>query len=276
MTSWLQRWLPITGWLRDYRGQTFVSDALAAVIVTLMLVPQALAYALLAGLPPEVGLYASMLPLVAYALFGTSATLAIGPVAVASLMTASALGGIAEAGSPEYVGAALVLAALSGLILFAMGLLRLGFLANFLSHPVISGFVTASGILIAGSQLGHILGTQGGGHNLLEMGRGLWQQLDQVNLVTLSMGGGVLVFLFLCRNYLKRGLMALGVADRVADLASKAAPVVAVMVTTAIAWYFDLGAAGVSLVGPCPVVCRRWDCRRWIVTSGPRCCRRQY
>ncbi|GAA0838787.1 solute carrier family 26 protein [Marinobacter szutsaonensis] len=252
MSDRLTRFLPILNWLKDYRGDTFVSDALAAVIVTLMLVPQALAYALLAGLPPEVGLYASMIPLVAYALFGTSATLAVGPVAVASLMTASALGGIAEAGTPEYVGAALVLASLSGLMLFTMGLLRLGFLANFLSHPVISGFVTASGILIAGSQLGHILGIQGGGHNLLEMVEGLWQQLGGINPVTLVIGGGALVFLYLCRKFLKRGLTGIGFSERLADLTTKAAPVTAVIVTTAAAWYFDLGAAGVNLVGEVP------------------------
>lgn len=252
MSDRLTRFLPILNWLKDYRGETFVSDALAAVIVTLMLVPQALAYALLAGLPPEVGLYASMIPLVAYALFGTSATLAVGPVAVASLMTASALGGIAEAGTPEYVGAALVLASLSGLMLFTMGLLRLGFLANFLSHPVISGFVTASGILIAGSQLGHILGIQGGGHNLLEMVEGLWQQLGGIKPVTLVIGGGALVFLYLCRKFLKRGLTGIGFSERLADLTTKAAPVTAVIVTTAAAWYFDLGAAGVNLVGEVP------------------------
>ena len=252
MTQRLQRLLPVLHWLKDYRGPTFVSDALAAVIVTLMLVPQALAYALLAGLPPEVGLYASMLPLVAYALFGTSATLAVGPVAVASLMTASALGGIAPAGSPEYVGAALVLAALSGLVLVAMGLLRLGFLANFLSHPVISGFVTASGILIAASQLGHILGIQGSGHNLMEMIPGLWQQVDRIHPLTLGIGGGSLVFLYLCRNHLKGYLVRFGVSDRLADLMTRAAPVVAVIVTTAVAWYFNLGAAGVRLVGEVP------------------------
>lgn len=252
MTSRLQRFLPILNWLKDYRGETFVSDALAAVIVTLMLVPQALAYALLAGLPPEVGLYASMIPLVAYAMFGTSATLAVGPVAVASLMTASALGGIAETGTPEYVGAALVLATLSGLVLFAMGLLRLGFLANFLSHPVISGFVTASGILIAGSQLGHILGIQGGGHNLLEMIHGLWHQLSEFNPVTLQIGAGALLFLYICRRFLKRGLVTVGLSERLADLTTRAAPVTAVVVTTAIAWYFDLGALGVKLVGEVP------------------------
>ncbi|ERS91014.1 hypothetical protein Q667_00930 [Marinobacter sp. C1S70] len=252
MTDRLARFLPILNWTKDYRSDTFVSDLLAAVIVTLMLVPQALAYALLAGLPPEVGLYASMIPLVVYALFGTSATLAVGPVAVASLMTASALGGIAEAGTPEYVGAALVLASLSGLMLFAMGLLRLGFLANFLSHPVISGFVTASGILIAGSQLGHILGIQGGGHNLMEMVNGLLHQMGGINLPTVIIGGGALVFLYWCRKFLKQGLTAIGLSERLADLTTKAAPVTAVIVTTAVAWYFDLGAAGVNLVGEVP------------------------
>jgi SulP family sulfate permease len=156
----IERWVPLIGWLKTYHRGLLTRDVLAAVIVTLMLVPQALAYAMLAGLPPEMGLYASMLPLVLYAIFGTSASLAVGPVAVAALMTASALSSFAAPGSPEYIGAALVLAALSGLILIAMGVLRLGFLVNFLSHPVISGFVTASGILIAISQLKHILGSR--------------------------------------------------------------------------------------------------------------------
>lgn len=134
-----------------------------------------------------------MIPLVVYALFGTSATLAFGPVAVASLMTASALGGVAVTGSPEYVGAALLLATLSGLILFAMGVLRLGFIANFISHPVISGFVTASGILIAGSQLGQILGIRGGGHNLIEMGANLISHSGSSNVIMLAIGAGILV-----------------------------------------------------------------------------------
>ena len=246
------RYFPILGWLQDYTTETFVRDALAAVIVTLMLVPQALAYAMLAGLPAEVGLYASMIPLVVYALLGTSATLAVGPVAVASLMTASALGDVAQVGSPEYVGAALVLATLSGLVLFGMGLLRLGFLANFLSHPVISGFVTASGILIAASQAGKILGIESGGSNLPEMARDMWQTLGAINPLTLVVGLGVLAFLYLCRNYLKRFLMGMGFSEKVSDLVTKAAPVTSVIITTVAAWFFNLGASGVALVGKVP------------------------
>jgi len=158
VSSKLAKYLPILDWGRQYKGETFVNDGIAAIIVTIMLIPQSLAYALLAGLPPQVGLYASILPLVAYAIFGTSRAMAVGPVAVISLMTAVAAGKIAAQGSPEYIAVALLLALISGIMLLVMGLFRLGFVANFLSHPVISGFITASGILIAVSQLKHILG----------------------------------------------------------------------------------------------------------------------
>jgi len=129
--------LPILEWAPRYTRADGVNDLFAAVIVTIMLVPQSLAYAMLAGLPPVVGLYASILPLVAYAVFGTSRTLAVGPVAVVSLMTAAAVAPIAPPGSAAYLAAAVTLAFLSGLVLLAMAVLRLGFLANFLSHPVI-------------------------------------------------------------------------------------------------------------------------------------------
>ena len=148
-----QRYFPIRDWASRYDRDTFTGDLIAAVIVTIMLIPQSLAYALLAGLPAEVGLYASIAPLLIYMVFGTSMTLAVGPVAVASLMTVSAVGELAAAGTPEYVGAAILLALISGLMLVAMGVARLGFLANFLSHPVISGFITASAIIIAFGQL---------------------------------------------------------------------------------------------------------------------------
>ena len=145
----LRRYLPVLSWGRQYRRDQAVGDLVAALIVTIMLVPQSLAYALLAGLPAEMGLYASILPILLYAIFGTSRALAVGPVAVVSLMTAAAAGRIAATGTPDYILAALTLAFLSGLMLMALGFLRLGFLANFLSHPVIAGFIPASGVLIA-------------------------------------------------------------------------------------------------------------------------------
>ena len=165
--------LPILSWAPKYTRTEAQSDLVAALIVTIMLVPQSLAYAMLAGLPPQVGLYASILPLIAYALLGTSRALAVGPVAVVSLMTAAAVSQIAASGTPEYLTAAITLAFLSGIVLIAMSVLRLGFLANFLSHPVISGFITASGILIATSQLKHILGIKAEGDTLPHLVTGI-------------------------------------------------------------------------------------------------------
>jgi SulP family sulfate permease len=248
----LRRYFPILTWGAEYTGRTLASDLIAAVIVTIMLIPQSLAYALLAGLPPEVGLYASIAPLVLYAIFGTSRALAVGPVAVASLMTAAAVGKLAETGTPEYLGAAIALAFLSGLMLLAMGFLRLGFLANFLSHPVISGFITASGLLIAASQLKHILGVPSEGENLIEVLISLAAHLGQTNLFTLAIGLGTLAFLFWVRRRLKPALLALGARPRLADTLAKVGPVVAIAATTAAVWHFGLGDRGVSIVGDIP------------------------
>lgn len=248
----LERYLPILQWLKVYNRGTLTSDLIAAMIVTIMLIPQSLAYALLAGLPAEVGLYASILPLVAYAIFGTSRTLAVGPVAVASLMTAAAVGNLALQGTAEYLAAAVALAFLSGVILILMGLLRLGILANFLSHPVISGFITASGIIIAASQLKHILGVDASGHNLLEILASIWANLDQTNLPTLIIGVSATAFLFWVRKQLKPLLMKLGMPARLADIVAKAGPVLAVAATTLAAWGMDLQSRGVKVVGEVP------------------------
>jgi len=248
----LRRYFPILTWGAEYSGQTLANDLIAAIIVTVMLIPQSLAYALLAGLPPEVGLYASIAPLVVYAIFGTSRALAVGPVAVASLMTAAAVGQLAETGTPEYLGAAIALAFLSGLMLLAMGFLRLGFLANFLSHPVISGFITASGLLIAASQLKHILGIPSEGETLVEVLGSLASHLGQTNLFTLAIGAGTLAFLFWVRKGLKPALLAIGIGKRPAEVLAKVGPVVAIAATTVAVWHFALNSRGVSIVGDIP------------------------
>ena len=244
--------LPILDWGSRYDAETFASDLVAAVIVTIMLVPQSLAYALLAGLPAEMGLYASILPLVAYAVFGTSRVLAVGPVAVVSLMTAAAVGNLALQGTAEYAMAAITLAFLSGLILLAMGIFRLGFLANFLSHPVIAGFITASGILIAVSQLKHILGVRASGRNLPELAGALIDNLAQTNWPTLVIGVAATGFLFWVRSGLKPLLRKAGLGLRLADIVAKAGPVFAVALTTLAAWALQLGERGVALVGAVP------------------------
>ncbi len=246
------RIFPAIDWLRPYDRATFTSDALAAVIVTIMLIPQSLAYAMLAGLPAEVGLYASILPLIAYALFGSSRTLAVGPVAVVSLMTASAVGQVAASGTAGYLAAAVMLALLSGAMLLVMGLLRLGFLANFLSHPVISGFITAAGLLIAVGQVKHILGVAGGGENFFAMSQQLVGQLDSSNLWTLAVGLGALATLFWARRGLTGVLMGLGLRRPFAQMLAKAAPIVVVALASVLAWGLDLGGHGVALVGDVP------------------------
>jgi SulP family sulfate permease len=225
---------------------------IAAVIVTIMLIPQSLAYALLAGLPPEAGIYASIAPIILYAIFGTSRALAVGPVAVVSLMTAAAVGQVAEAGTMGYAMAALSLAMLSGAMLLFLGIFRLGFLANFLSHPVIAGFITASGILIAASQFKHIIGVQASGHTLVEMVISLVEHLGQINPITVVIGVSATAFLFWVRKGLKPRLLAMGMAPRMADIAQKAGPVAAVVVTTLATCAFGLADHGVAIVGDVP------------------------
>ena len=201
--SLLHRYFPILDWGAKYNHKTFTNDLVVAGIVTIMLIPQSLAYALLAGLPPEIGLYASMAPLILYAIFGTSRALAVGPVAVASLMTAAAAGQLASQGTPEYYGAAIALAMVSGLLLLGLGLLRLGFLANFLSHPVVSGFITASGIQIAAGQLAPVLGIHAHGETFVDIVKTMVPNLGHINPYTAAIGFASLVFLFWVRSGLK-------------------------------------------------------------------------
>ncbi|KZK84739.1 putative sulfate transporter [Pseudovibrio sp. Ad13] len=251
-SSAFRRYLPVLTWGRNYNKDSFSNDMIAAVIVTIMLIPQSLAYALLAGLPPEAGLYASILPIILYAIFGTSRALAVGPVAVVSLMTAAAIGQIADSGTAGYAIAALTLAMLSGGILLLMGVFKLGFLANFLSHPVIAGFITASGVLIASSQLKHILGVDAKGHTLVEIIFSIWDHLGEANLATILIGVSATLFLFWVRKGMKPMLLNMGLKPRLADVLTKAGPVAAVVATTAVAWIFSLDQAGVKIVGAVP------------------------
>lgn len=248
----VSRYVPLLHWGRTYDQAAFGADLLAAVIVTLMLIPQSLAYALLAGLPAEVGLYASILPLVAYAIFGTSRALAVGPVAVVSLMTAAAIGNLGLSDPTAIAMAAITLAFLSGVILLVMGVFRLGFLANFLSHPVIAGFITASGVLIAASQVKHLLGITATGHSLTELVASILTHLHQTNWITLAIGSGALAFLFWVRKGLPTFLASLSVPPQLAGLLTKAGPVGAVVVTTWLSWQFDLAGQGVAIVGDVP------------------------
>ncbi|MBB3189051.1 SulP family inorganic anion transporter [Halomonas cerina] len=248
----LKRYLPVLSWLPHYTRRLAGADLLAGVIVTVMVIPQSLAYAILAGLPAVVGLYASILPAIAYALLGTSRTLAVGPVAIIALMTGAALSPLAPPGSPEYLQAALVLSLLSGLMLTAMGLARLGFFANFLSHPVIAGFLSASGVLIAISQLGHLLGIQAGGYTAVALLADLLTHLGSLHGPTLVLGLSTLGFLVGVRRYGRDLLTRTGLPRGLAALLTRAGPVLAVIATTLLSWLLDLEAHGVAVVGAVP------------------------
>ena len=255
-------------WGRSYSKTSFSSDMVAALIVTVMLIPQSLAYALLAGLPPEVGLYASVAPLLLYALLGSSRVLAVGPVAVVSLMTAAAVAEHAASGTHAYWQVAMTLAFLSGGMLLLMGLLRLGFLANFLSHPVISGFISASGLLIAASQLKTLIGVKAEGHNFVELLSALTQQISHTHTLTLAVGIAVTVFLFWVRKGLKPLLISWGLQARAADMTAKAGPVAAIALTTLLAWQLDWQGQGMKLVGTVPqglppLTAPLWDLALW-------------
>ena len=257
-----------THWTRNYNRSTLLSDGVAALIVTLMLIPQSLAYAMLAGLPPQVGLYASVAPLLLYALLGSSRVLAVGPVAVVSLMTATAIGQHASPGSPEYWAVAITLAFLSGALLLLMGVLRLGFLAHFLSHPVMSGFISASALLIAASQLKHLLNVPTQEAHFFTLLLSLAKNLPQAHTLSLVLGLVVLAFLFWARLRMQRTLQRFGLAAWLANLLTKAAPVVAIAVTTLLTWHFGWQEQGLRIVGHVPhglppLTQPLWDMALW-------------
>ena len=240
-------------WLQQYQSAWLAGDVIAGAIVTIMLIPQSLAYAMLADLPPQAGLYASLLPIFAYALFGSSMTLAVGPVAVASLMTATALAPLAIVGSVDYATLAVILALLSGVMLFVFGVLRLGFLAYFLSHPVISGFISGSAVVIAIGQLKYIFGIQIPRGGIITTLHGLIVGLPTLNVSTTLLGCGALVFLFFARSYLAAVLKRIGLSDKSADLSAKFAPMLVVIIATLIVHLGQLNQQQlVSVVGSVP------------------------
>ncbi len=248
----IRQFIPILDWGRRYNSGNMMDDSVAAVIVAIMLIPQSLAYALLAGLPAEMGLYASIFGLLVYGLFGTSTSLSVGPVAVISLMTAAALEQVAEAGTPDYISAAYTLAFLCGILLLVLGVLRLGYLTNFLSHPVIAAFITASAIIIGAGQLQHILGISAGGHNLLDVLVALVRGLPESNLYTIMVGVLALTLIIAMRVGLQGLLVRLGMTSRNASLIVKGGPVIAVVITALVTYFFRLDVEGVALVGEIP------------------------
>ena len=246
------RYFPILQWAPRYSGEKFAADSVAALIVAIMLIPQALAYALVAGMPAETGLYASLFGLTLYFFFGTSNTLSVAPVAVVSLMTAAALAKLDLQTTSDYVAAAFTLTILSGVLLLGLGLLRLGFMANFISHPVISAFVTASAIIIALSQMRHVFGIEASGQTVLELVPALLMNLPSTNFLTLVFGVSSVAAMVWIRIGLKELLLGRGVSESLATILSRSGPLFVTLVAALLAYLFNVRQYGVELLGAIP------------------------
>lgn len=245
---------PITHWLQHYQRSTFISDLMAGIIVAIMLVPQGMAYAFLAGLPPQYGLYASILPLMLYALLGSSRSLAVGPVAIASLMVGSTIGQFAEQGTDAYINAAVNLSLLVGVILLVLRALNLGSIVNYMSHSVISGFTSAAALLIAISQIKNFSGLDiPRSTPIWETFSYLFSHLSSVNAITLIVGLTSLLVLWITKGKLCCWLEAMHVPTWVAQPVCKAGPMFAVLVGSIMVWGGDLDiTSGVATVGLIP------------------------
>ncbi len=227
----LSTWFGCSSWLPQYNREWLASDLVAAAVVTIMLIPQSLAYALLAGLPAQVGLYASMAPLLAYAVFGSSRAMAVGPVAVASLMSAAAAGQFAQGDVALFYQASVVLAFIGGGVLIALGLLRAGFVANLLSHPVVGGFVSASALLIAVGQLGSVLGVSAKGETFFQTVMALLKNFAQFDVATALIGALALLWLWATRKWGKNLLKGFGLKGLTLEIVFRAAPVLAIVMS---------------------------------------------
>ncbi len=233
----MKNYIPILGWIKEYNKDWFRSDLFAGLTVGVMLIPQGMAYALIAGLPAQYGLYASIIPLIVYAIFGTSRQLAVGPVAMVSLLIASGVGVIVESGTDAYIELAILLALMVGAIQLLLGLFRMGFLVNFMSHPVISGFTSAAALIIGFSQLKHVMGIPiEKSHYIHEIVIGAFAGFADWNWITIAISIGGMAVIILARKFLKK----------------IPAQLVAVVLGIGVVYLFRLDQAGVRIVGDIP------------------------
>ena len=237
-------------WIRTYPREQLTTDLVAGLIVTVLVIPQSLAYALLAGLPPQAGLYVSIFPVIAYAFLGSSMTQAVGPVAITAIMTFSVLSPLETPGSPHYIALAASLSLFSGVLVLAFGVFRLGFLSQLLSRPVVSGFISGSAVLIVISQLKFLLGVKVAGSTTWQVISSLAENVPQTRAMTLLIGGVALVVLYSSRRWLSNVLVKAGLSSRNAGFLVRLMPLIVVVVATLIVVALDLDQQhGVAVVG---------------------------
>ncbi|WP_199248052.1 SulP family inorganic anion transporter [[Phormidium] sp. ETS-05] len=255
--TWLEKlsqYFPIFTWGLHYQRAYIVGDVTAGIIVASLLIPQGMAYAMLAGLPPQVGLYASILPQIIYAFLGTSRMLSVAPVAVDSLMVAATVSVLAKENTPEYLGLALTLAFLVGILEILMGVFRLGFLVNFLSQSVISGFISAAAIIIGCSQLKHLFGLKiPQTESFLQLVGYLVEKIGTTNWITLGLGVASLAALVYFKHGLGQQLKNWGLQEETIAPITKSGPLIVVAGSTLIVWLLHLDKiAAVKIVGDIP------------------------
>lgn len=250
----LRRYFPFLGWLLHYRRADLPNDLVAGLVTAIMLIPQSMAYAQLAGLPPQVGLYASVAPLAVYALLGTSGQLSVGPVAITSLAVFAGVSALAEPGSPRYLELVLLLAFIVGVVKLLLGVLRLGFVMNFVSHPVLAGFTSASALIIAAGQLKYLLGYRIEGERVHEIVLNAVAGVNQTNPATLAVGAISIALLILFRSRLKPFLQQrTRLPSAAVTLIVSGAPLVTVLLGILASWFWRLNeTAGVRVVGAIP------------------------
>ncbi len=237
-------------WIKHYRRELFTTDLIAGLTVTVLVIPQSLAYALLAGLPPQAGLYVSIFPVIIYALLGSSMTQAVGPVAITAIMTFSVLSPLAPPGTPQYIMLAASLALFSGFLILAFGLLRLGFLSQLLSRPVVSGFISGSAVLIVISQIKFLFGVGTSGSNTWQVMYSLYENISRTNPTTLLIGVLALVVLFSSRKWLANALGRVGISSQLAAIPVRLMPLIVLAIATLMVITLDLDRKhGVAVVG---------------------------
>lgn len=246
----LSKILPAWQWLQDYNVPKFRADLLAALIVIAMLVPQGMAYAMVAGLPPVTGLYASILPMIIYAIVGGSPTLSIGPVALISMMTFATLEPLYEVGSPVYIQAACLLALLVGILSSLLGIFRFGFLIRLISHPVIKSFIIASAVLIALSQVKFMLDVPLKSGNVIEFIQSLWQYISFTSIETLIFGVCAILFLIYIPVFFKSKLCQTFAHSL--QFWVKALPLVLVFISIGLIHFLHIDQFGIKTVGEIP------------------------
>ena len=233
----IKSFFPILDWATNYKKEWFKGDISAGLTVGIMLIPQGIAYAMIAGLPPIYGLYTAMIPQIAYAIFGTSRQLAVGPVAMDSLIVASGVAVLAEVGSEHFIEFAILLAFMMGVLQVTFGLFKLGFLVNFLSKPVISGFTSAASLIIGLNQLKHLLGIDIHRNNKLQnLLVEAFQHIKETHLVTFLIGASAILTIVLFKKYLKKVPAAL----------------VVVVLSVLVVKFLHLDQNGVKIVGEIP------------------------